>query len=354
MSNLLGMPENSGGIFLPGGSLANIMALSIARNKLFPNCKETGIDLSENPVILCSETVHYSIFNAANLLGLGTKNIVLLKTNNRNELLIEDLKNKIQSAKEKKQKIIAAVFVVGNTVTGGIDPIEKAGKICKDNNIRVHVDAAFGGGLALTSKFSLFSNGIKYVDSISWDTHKSLHSSLTSTVLILKNPKEFNESFNSNADYLFHHRENNNYPITEDLGHQTILCGKRFDALKTWLLWKSYGTIQLKEIAESRIKLTEEFYEYLKSSIIFEPSYEPISPIVCFKYKPLNNSIDKQTLNKIHLKVRNKIRSTGKAFFNIANLNGENQFRVILINPLTKLEDLKRLTKEIENEIKLM
>lgn len=347
MAELIGMPKGSSGVIVPGGSLANLMALTIARNKISPEIARNGI--TPNNVIICSETAHYSIKNAANLLGIGINNLVTVKTNERNEIDIEDYKAKLQYCDDNNLNPFATVLIIGNTVTGGTDSLREITSICKERKIHVHVDAAFGGGLSLTSNAKEIFDGIELVDSICWDTHKWFHASLTSTALLVPDDQILKETFNTNADYLFHPVEDGLLE-TEDLGKYTILCGKRFDSLKTWILWKTMGTSKLQEIANSRMKLVNNFYQLLSDHPNFSASYKPKSPIQCFQYvSPELETASIEYLDKMHRWIREQFKIDQKAFFNVASLNGSVHFRAILINPLTTDEHLKFILEEIVN-----
>lgn len=351
MANILGMPKGSSGIFLPGGSLANLIALTVARNNILgPGTASKGIDYSKKPVILCSETAHYSIGNAANLLGIGIDNIIKIATNERNEILLEDFVNKLEFCEREGLTPFAVVAIIGSTVTGGVDPIRQMAEICKGKNIHFHVDAAFGGGLALTTRKEIALDGVELADSICWDAHKWFHSSLTTTLLAFPDMSILKETFDSNADYLFHGTGESD-EATDDLGRYTLLCGKRFDALKIWLLWKSYGTDELKKIAESRIQLATDFYQVLNEDNDFQPDFEPVAPIMCFKYLPQNlRGQNIEYLDNMHRWIREQIKIEQIAFFNHAQLNGSVHFRMVLVNPLTKIEHLQMILGEIKKK----
>jgi len=346
MADIIGLPKGSSGIIVPGGSLANLMALTIARNKISTNIAKKGI--TPNNVIICSETAHYSIRNAANVLGIGINNVITVKTNKRNEIEKDDFIRKLQYCEQNNLNPFAAVLIIGNTVTGGTDQLREISETCKKRNIHVHIDAAFGGGLSLSSDSNNILDGIELADSICWDTHKWLHTSLTSTALLVPDANVLKETFNTNADYLFH-PDNDEITGTDDMGKYTLLCGKRFDSLKTWILWKTLGTEGLKELADSRLKLVNNFHKILANHSEFTPSYKPKTPIQCFKYTSDKfKNASKEYLNKMHRWIREQFKVDQKAFFNVATLNGSTHFRVILVNPLTTEEHLNYILKEIE------
>ena len=348
MAGLIGMPEGSSGIFLPGGSLSNLMALSIARNqRLSPKIKTEGLYGQEPGAILCSAGCHYSIANAAHLLGIGTDNVIKVATNDRNEMLVDDFKAKLEQCNAKGLRVFAAVATMGITVTGGFDPLEDIIPICKANDIHIHVDAAFGGGMCFSEAGRTLLRGVDQADSVIWDAHKWLHTPLTCTVLLVPNAGVLKHIFNSDADYLFHPQEED-VPEVEDLGKYTILCGKRFDALKVWMLFKSLGTDYFKEVVEDRLAFTKEVYRLLSEDDGFTPSYEPVSPIVCFQFKPVPNA-NRAYMDRMHRWAREMSKKRELALFNITKLHGQDHFRAILINPLTRVHHIQTVLGDLRS-----
>jgi len=346
MAGLIGLPEGSSGIFLPGGSLSNLMAISIARNqKLSPKIKSEGMYGQEPGAILCSAGCHYSIANAAHLLGIGTDNVIKVDTNDRNEMLVDDFKAKLAECQAKGLRVFAAVATMGITVTGGFDPLEAIVPICKANDIHIHVDAAFGGGMCFSEEGRALLRGIDQVDSVIWDAHKWLHTPLTCTVLLVPNAGVLKHIFNSDADYLFHPQEED-VPEVEDLGKYTILCGKRFDALKVWMLFKSLGTDYFKKVVEDRLQFTRDVYRVLQEDEDFTPSYAPVSPIACFQFKKVPNATPAY-MDRLHRWSREMCKKRELALFNITKLRGQDHFRAILINPLTKLEHIRKMLDDL-------
>ena len=346
MAKLIGMPEESSGIFLPGGSLANLLAISIARNqRLAPKIKSEGLFGKEPGAILCSAGCHYSIANAAHLLGIGTQYVIKIDTNERNEMLVEDFKTKLAECNAKGLKVFAAVATMGITVTGGFDPLEDIVPICKANNIHIHVDAAFGGGMCFSQEGKDLLRGIEHADSVIWDAHKWLHTPLTCTALLVPNAGVLEHIFNSNADYLFHPQEED-HPDVEDLGKYTLLCGKRFDALKLWMLFKALGTSYFTDAVNDRLAFVREVYELLKLRPEFTPSYTPTSPIICFRLKPVPGA-DESYMDRMHRWVRESAKKEGRTLFNITKLHGRDHFRAILINPLTQINHIEDMLDDI-------
>ena len=350
MAQLIGLPAGSWGIFLPGGSMSNLVALTVARNRTFGmEIRQTGLPMEKKPTLICSEASHYSMANAANILGIGTDNLIKVKSNRNGSMNIADLDEQLKRCEREARTPFAVVSTMGLTVTGCFDSLKDIIGLCKPRGIHVHVDAAFGGGMALTEYGKTLFEGINQADSVTWDAHKTLHMPLTCSVLLLPNPELLKPVFSQQAGYLFHPQDGHEI---EDLGKYTPLCGKRFDALKLWLLWQTYGTTYFKELAESRYQLVRDFNRFLAECPDFEQDFESQSPITCFHWLPQDwrgkprESIAAYS-NKLHRHVRETMKQSGIAFFNITAVNGIDQFRMILINPLTELNDLKDLALQI-------
>jgi len=353
MARLIGMPEGSWGIFLPGGSLSNLVALTVARNRFFGmEIRETGLPMEKKPTLICSEASHYSVANAANILGIGTDNLIKIKTNSNGSMNTEDLKVQLERCDREGRTPFAIVSTMGLTVSGCFDPLHDIVQICKPRGIHIHADAAFGGGMALTHRGKDLFRGIEHADTVTWDAHKTMHMPLTSSILLLPNPELLKPVFSQQASYLFHPQPPHEI---EDMGKYTPLCGKRFDALKLWLLWHTYGTSYFKELAESRLTLVTEFNSFLAETDDFSQDYASESPISCFRWAPPEwRGISREKLaacsNPLHRWIREDFKQTGRAYFNITCVNGVDQFRLILINPLTTLPELKVLISEIRDK----
>lgn len=355
MARMLGMPQGSSGIFLPGGSMSNLMALAVARHlKLGPELANTGlVGLKEKPAILCSEASHYSIANAGALLGFGKDQVIKVATNASNEMLVDDFEAKIAWAKEQGMRPFAAVITMGLTVTGCFDPLKELVPICRANDLHIHVDAAFGGGISLTKEGAEVLDGIEEADSVIWDCHKWMHVPLASTVLLVPKVHVLKQVFSSGADYLYHEQDEIE-DLGDDLGHYTPLCGKRFDALRTWLLFKAFGENYFRELADERMETTRAIAKLIDDAPDFQLSYEPRSPLICWRYIPesMRDASDEE-LSKLQRNLREGIKKQGRALFNMATLKGNKHFRAVLVNPLTTadhfaavLDDIRKLAVE--------
>ena len=352
LAKLLGMPAGSGGIFLPGGSTSNMLALAVARRrKLDPDVARIGLArATQRGAILCSEESHYSIANAAALLGIGTEQVFRMPTNERGEMRVEGLRTVLGQVTDRGLKPFALVATLGLTVTGGFDPLAELAPICREHDLHLHVDAAFGGGMALTESGRHWFAGIEHADTVTWDAHKWMYVPLTCSVLLTPRPVDLKRTFRVQADYLFHQDDAGEEDLCENLGHFTPLCGRRWDALPLWFLLRTYGAGHFRGLAETRLRLTREFAELIATDPDFSLSYDPVSPVVCFRYLPERLAdCPGETLDLVQRRAREAVRRRGVALFNITSFKGRRHFRFILINSLTELGHLKGVLEEIRS-----
>ncbi len=351
MAGLLGLPSGSGGIFVPGGSLGNLFGLIVARNNRLPGQvqREGLLNQKQKPVILCSDAAHYSVANAANMMGLGANQLVKVATNHRNEMCVADLADRLAACDRENQLPIAIVVTLGSTVTGGFDPLPAIAELCRPRNIHIHVDAAFGGSIALTDAGPKRLQGIELADTVTWDAHKWLHAPLACSVLLAPDVSLLKRTFQArDAEYLFHHPDDP-ASLTEDLGHYTPLCGKPFNALGLWILFHALGESGIRHHAQTRLDLTRAAYTRLTANPHFETAYEPVSPVLCFRFVPQGTAaLDDRVLDTLQQKIREVIRREGRALFNIAKIKGRTYFRFILVNDLTTEPHLEALFTHIE------
>ncbi|HHE74064.1 MAG TPA: aminotransferase class V-fold PLP-dependent enzyme, partial [Desulfobacteraceae bacterium] len=192
------------GVFVEGGTTANLSALWAARNTVFaPKPGFAGIEKEgvaaafraydvDRCVVLVSRLGHYSLRKAAGILGIGNQNMIALDTDKNNHVDISKLKQTISRIEKENPKtcILAIVGIAGATETGTIDPLEEMAKICAEHRIHFHVDAAWGGPTLFSKQYKHLLNGIHLADSVTIDGHKQFYMPMSCGMLYLKDPKK--------------------------------------------------------------------------------------------------------------------------------------------------------------------
>ena len=163
-----GFCENPGGVFVSGGSMANITALTAARdNKLNEETLHLG-------VAYISDQTHSSVAKGLRIIGIPNTRIRKIHTNSNFQLKTDLLESQIQKDLENGLLPFVVIGTAGTTNTGSIDPLEKISQICSKYNLWFHIDGAYGASVLLSPKYRHLLKGTELADSMSWDAHKWL------------------------------------------------------------------------------------------------------------------------------------------------------------------------------------
>lgn len=168
MCDLAGYPKESGGLFVSGGSIANLTALTAARD-----AKLTYSERS-SAVIYVSDQTHASVTKGLHIIGFCKEQIHIIPTDNSFCMDISALQETIEKDIAKRKKPFAVIASAGTTNTGSVDPMQKISALCRKYDMWMHVDGAFGASALVSKRYKKNLSGIEFSDSLSWDAHKWL------------------------------------------------------------------------------------------------------------------------------------------------------------------------------------
>ncbi len=324
---------NGDGIFVTGGSNANLVAMFSARNKLFPNIKNDGLYGLPKLSAFVSDQAHYSFDHNANILGLGVSQLYKIKSDSFGRMLVDDLEYQINSSIEKGEKPFFIGATAATTMLAAYDPIDEIAEIAKKHRIWIHVDGSLGGSLILTPNAKHLFKGVEKTNSFAWDAHKLMNIPLVcSVILVNENNRLYSNLTKLNDDYIFHETETGNL----DLGKKSIQCGRKVDVLKLWLAWKYYGD----DGYSARMNNLLEIAAYFESKVLNNKQFELLVPrqslTVCFRYIPESET----DIDKTNEAIREELRKSGKSIVNYGHINGKFAFRWVVANAETTKEDV--------------
>jgi glutamate/tyrosine decarboxylase-like PLP-dependent enzyme len=328
--DLFNLPKEFIGGFVTGATMSNFTCLAVARQWVG---KELGQDIAKDgmtqPMHVLTATPHSSTVKSLALLGMGSNNIIKIKTmeGNREAVDIVDLENEII-------KLQGAPFIfissAGTVNTVDFDDFESIAKLKEKYNFWLHIDAAFGGFANCTTSYQHLLNGWEVADSITVDCHKWLNVPYESAVFFVQE-KHQNlqiESFqNSNAPYLGDPKENFNYLnfLPEN--------SRRLKALPVWFSLMAYGKKGIQDIVENNI----EHAQYLGRFIEQNNEFKLLAPVrlntVCFTLNQSEHSADVTDFLQ-------RVNATGKVFMTPTMLNGQKGIRAAFVNWMTTNEDI--------------
>lgn len=361
--------DHSLGAFCSGGTVANITALWVARNRLlkpegnFEGIAKQGLFAAlthykcSGLAIFVSERGHYSVKKAADVLGIGQDGVVAVKTDNNNRICLADLELKIAAAKENNIKPLAIIGVAGTTETGTIDPLRQLAEVAQRENCHFHVDAAWGGATLMSNTYRHLLDGIDLADSVTIDAHKQLYVPMGAGMVIFKDP-ELMSSIQHHAEYILRKG-------SKDLGRHTLEGSRSGMAM---LLYSCFNVISrpgYELLINQSIEKAKYFSELIQQQDDFELISAPELCLLTYRYVPkrvkeaLLLATPEQTveiyehLDNLTKYIQKTQRETGKSFVSRTRLTPEAYqsqptivFRVVLANPLTTKDILENVLIE--------
>uniref|UniRef100_A0AAX7VNJ7 Glutamate decarboxylase like 1 n=1 Tax=Astatotilapia calliptera TaxID=8154 RepID=A0AAX7VNJ7_ASTCA len=340
---------------LPGGSMSNMYAVNLARYRCCPDIKENGLSAAPRLVMFTSQECHYSISKAAALLGIGTKNVYAIPSDERGKMIPSALEEQILSAKSEGAVPFMVNATAGTTVLGAFDPIDVIADICEKHNLWLHVDACWGGAALVSSKHKHLLKGIHRADSVAWNPHKMLMACLQCSAFMVRDKTSLLQRCHSaRASYLF--QQDKFYDVSYDTGDKSVQCSRKPDAFKIWLMWKALGSKELEQRVDRALAMARYLAEEIKKREGFRLLMEPEYANICFWYIPpsLQTLPDGpelwEKLHKVAPVIKERMMKKGSMMVGYQP-HGEkaNFFRMIIISPQVSRQDMDFVLDEINN-----
>ncbi|WP_416143376.1 pyridoxal-dependent aspartate 1-decarboxylase PanP [Pseudoalteromonas spongiae] len=361
--------KNALGAFCSGGTVANISALWVARNKLLkPDGDFNGINSDglvaammhygyKGLAILVSERGHYSLGKAADVLGIGRSNIVSIETDHNNRVDVAKMREKANELAEKGIKVMAIVGVAGTTETGNIDPLNEMADLADEINCHFHIDAAWGGATMLSNNARRLLAGCERADSITIDAHKQMYVPMGAGIVLFKEPDTVN--------VVEHHAEYILRKGSKDLGSHTLEGSRPGMAMLVHACLSIIGRKGYEMLIDKSLEKARYFAELIKQTDDFELVTEPELCLLTYRYVPekikeVLKTADEQTkldiyaaLNRFTASMQKRQREAGRSFVSRTRLTPYQYdnlptvvFRVVLANPLTSNQILHDILAE--------
>lgn len=313
------------GLFVPGGSYANMMAFHVARYHKLPQVKSKGHD--SKLCVYVSDQAHYSVQKAAHLLGFGENAVRVIASDSRYKMSPAYLEKQILTDLSQGLKPCAVVSTLGTTVFGALDPIAEIQDICQKYSVWHHVDAAWGGPLIFTD--SSLQQDLKQVDSITYDFHKLFGAGLTKALFVTPHTHIL-EQTNScmGTEYIFHEEVDSDF----DTGVKSLQCGRKVDALTLWTLWKFLGERGFRSYIDDFMELkvwAKDEIERRGFKMLHDPEYLNL----CFKL-PVIGKHAAQISDEFHRQVRQDLIQEGHLYVNYSSDSKNGVFLRLVLSHL--------------------
>ncbi|KAM9308236.1 aromatic-L-amino-acid decarboxylase [Gastrophryne carolinensis] len=307
LGKMLGLPDQfiaggngeGGGVIQGTASEATLMALLAARTKILRRVQKENPDLSEAEIIsrmvaYSSDQAHSSVERAGLISGVRMKKI----QSDKNFIARGAALKKVLEA-DKAEGLIP-VFVcatLGTTASCSFDNLEELGPICKEENIWLHIDAAYAGSAFICPEFRYLMKGVEFADSFNFNPHKWLLVNFDCSAFWVKRRSDLIGAFKLDPLYLQHDQQESG--LVTDYRHWQIPLGRRFRSLKLWFVLRMYGVKGLQEHIRKHVRLAYEFLELVKQDGRFEICAQVVLGLVCFRLKG-SNKLNQSLLQKIN------------------------------------------------------
>ena len=323
VAQLFGLGAKAGGLLTSGGTLANLQALTVARNVKL-NCLQAGLAGGPPPVIFASAMAHTSIQKAAMVLGLGLAGVVLVPTNAEAQMDVEALEGLIQGAVAQGQRPFAVVATAGTTVTGNIDPLPEIARLAQAYDLWLHVDAAYGGAIALSPTQRHRLAGIEQADSVTFNPQKWLYVTKTCASVLFRDLAVLHSHFRVSAPYM------NAEADWANLGELSVQGTRHTDVLKLWLTLQHLGKAGCAELIDASYALTEHFVAQVRQRPYLELASTPEMNLVCFRGRPAAGDPDQWQMG-----LQQHLLQQHQTFLSLPVLRGQRWLKAVLLNPFT-------------------
>ena len=300
LARLLGLPAGWHGHIEDTASTATVAALAAART------------LRPGGVVYGSEQANFSVEKAARLVGLDYRPVAV----------DDDYRMRADFALDDATAVVATV---GTTGTTSVDPVRELAARCREAGVWLHIDAAYAGSAAICPELRWCLDGVDEADSVVVNPHKWLFTPMDCSTLWTRRPEVFHETFALVPDYLAA------TSAAVDLKDYGPALGRRFRALKLWLVLRMYGAEGLRALIREHVRLAQLFASWVDA----EPGWEVVAAhpfsTVCFRHREADND-----------ELARRATATGELFVATTRLRGQSVIRLAIGNARTTEADVRR------------
>lgn len=334
---IFGLPGEGTASFVGGGTLANLTALAVAREVMFPGLMNEGLSNGAGtPKLYMSEQGHVSIERSVGLLGLGIGNIVRIGTDDRHRIDLACLEAAIKRDEVEGSRPFCVVAQAGSAALGAVDDLEALSGICARHKLWLHVDAAYGGAAILTERGKHLLKGIEKADSITTDPHKWFYMPVEAGLVLFRNKTQLLETFLKSSCPSYRG------PMDEiNLMNNGIQIAQTSKAFKVWFALKVYGIKRIQECIEKDLDLARNFAEEVANLDGWELQSDVQLSTVCMRFVP--DLGDDREIDALQGRILENLEASGLALLSSVIINGRVGIRVCFANHRTQPNDVRLL-----------
>ena len=325
-----GFPESGGGLFVSGGTMANLTALVVARQVSLG-------DRLDGATVYFSDQAHSSLEKALRVIGLPAENAHKIASDVDCRLPVAELARAIEKDRAGGKRPFCVIASAGTTNTGAIDPLEELSRLCRDQHLWLHLDGAYGASAVICERGRKELRGLELADSLSLDPHKWLFQPFEMGCVLVRDLRHLRDTFLILPEYL---KDTHQYSAEFNFTDHGLQLTRGFRALKLWMSIKVFGMAAFRAAIERGFELAE----FTEKCIRRMPGWEIVTPaqmgIVCFRYQQADDAA--------HLRLVQTILQDGFALITSTVLRGRTVLRTCSINPRTTESDIEETLRRMD------
>jgi glutamate/tyrosine decarboxylase-like PLP-dependent enzyme len=342
---MIGFPSTASGTLVSGGSMANTIALIVARNvKAGIDVREHGVAAIRRPLrFYASDQIHNCHRKALEAIGLGNQALHRIPTDGDLRVDLDAVRVVIARDRDAGFHPACVIGTAGTVNTGAIDDLQALADLAVEENLWFHIDGCIGALLAIAPDNAHYVRGLERADSVALDPHKWLHAPFEVGCVLVRDAAAHRESFAVAQEYL--EKAPRGLASGEWLYEYSLQTSRGFRALKVWMALKEQGAAKFGRLIDQNIAQAH----YLEKLIISEPLLESIARttinIVCFRYRP--PGIDELALKRLNVEIMLRLQEDGIAAISDTTVRGKHCLRVAINNHRTRRFDLDLFVQEV-------
>ncbi|HET7235676.1 MAG TPA: pyridoxal-dependent decarboxylase [Actinomycetota bacterium] len=354
LRELVGFGEGSWGVLTSGGVMANVMAMTVARDihlaRLLGTDGPPRGSALERTRVYASDQTHFSIARALDVLGFPPETLRIVPSDERFRLHAAPVAEAIADDRAAGLRPFAISAVSGSTNTGSVDLVGELADLAEGEGLWLHVDAAYGGAARFSPRVAPRVPDLERADSVTIDPHKWFFQAYDIGALVVKRREDLQQTFHRMPEY-YRHPKPEDAPL--NWFEFTIEGTRRFRGLKLWMSWKHVGTEGFARLIEHNVDLAA----YLAARCREAPDLEvvPAEPelsVVCFRHLPAGLPDDR--LDRYTDALQLALEASEVAWVSTTRLRGSTYLRAGVVNYLSSegvvdamLEAIRELSPEV-------
>jgi len=340
LRDLMQLPPSFEGVIYDTASVAVLHALAAAREVVLADVRAKGLlgrpDLPRVRVYLSAHT-HSSADKSVILLGLGQDSITHIQCDAQYAMRVDLLREAVAADRRDGIVPLAVIATIGTTSSTAIDPVNEIADLCEAEGIWLHVDAAYAGVMAMLPAWRTAFRGVERADTLVVNPHKWLFTPFDCSVLYCRRMDVLRQAFSLVAEYL---KTTETAPV-KNLMDTGIQLGRRFRALKLWMVLRYFGAAGIRHRLEAHVNLARMFAGWLDAA----EGWERLAPVpfsvVCFRHRPAGTD-DNAVLERHNAAILDAVNASGEAFLSHTKLDGRYVLRLAIGNIRTEERHVRR------------